>query len=231
MPKNTDPECWLCCCEGADVCGWGEKPPKNKSPGSHQVEQHAKRAFQDGEAACHVGDGLCLSCWLFFLVEALWSAPELSPLSRCHRGFMPPLSGHQILAVGAQPAGRISAKGLGASLPTLPLGRGQLLPPGIPAISCSCQRRDCPHARGCVPPFPAPCQLQTKGLHACNISGHVVLSVPTASRAGGGCCHAIREFGEASRSCELFVQSHLPAAGIEPGSGTAVAELGKHNNG
>lgn len=217
--------------KGADVCGWGEKPPNNKSHGSHQVEQCAKRAFQGGEADCHVGDVLCPSCWLFFLAGASWDAPELSPLSQCHWGFTVPLSGHQILAAGAQPAGRISAKALGASIPTLPLGRGHLLPPGIAAISCSCQRRDCPHASGCVPPFPAPWQLQAKGLHACSISGHAALSVPTARRAGGGCCHASKEFGEVSRPHELFVQSHLPAPSIEPGSGTAVAELERHSNG
>lgn len=165
---------------------------------------------------------------------ALWGALELSPLSWCRWGCTVPLSGHQTSAAGAQPAGRIPAKApsaLGASVPTWPLRRGHLVSPGIPAISCSCQRGD--HPRGRVPPLPAPLQLQAKGLHACSVSGNAMLSVPTASQAGGGCRCTSREFGEPSRSLphELFVESHLPTPGTELGSGTGVAELERHSNG
>lgn len=56
---------------------------------------------------------------------------------------------------------------LGASIPTQPLGRGHLLPPGIPAISCSCQHGDRPRAQGHGPPLPAPCSCRQRiSMHA-----------------------------------------------------------------
>lgn len=74
--------------------------------------------------------------------------------------------------------------------------------PASPGHPCHQLQLPCPSP-------PGPLQLQAKGLRACSISGHAALSVPTASRAGGGCRHAGREFGP----CEPFVQSHLPAPG------------------
>ncbi|XP_048166184.1 uncharacterized protein LOC125328943 [Corvus hawaiiensis] len=83
------------------------------------------------------------------------------------------------------------------------LGKGHLLPPGMPAISCSCQPGDCPRAWGLVPSLPAPSSCRQRGW------GQAVLSVPAASWEGGGCCCASREFGEVSRplSRELLVQT------------------------
>lgn len=130
--------------------------------------------------------------------------------------------------------GCISAKtlsALGASVPAQPLGRGHLLPPGIPAVSCHSQPEVCPCIWDRVPPFPALSQLQAKSLHACSISGQVMLLVPTASQAEGGCCCTCRELGEVSRPREPFTQSHLPALGTKLGFSMAVTGLERCSNG
>lgn len=105
--------------------------------------------------------------------------PELSPPSW---GCTAPLS-HQTLSLGTQPGGHPSAKApaaLGCQQCHPALGKGHLLPPGIAAISCSCQ----PGAVS-LPSLPRP-----------------------AAGKGAGDTQGW-EFEELSRAlpCELFVQT------------------------
>lgn len=118
------------------------------------------------------------------------------------------MSGHQMLATGTQPAGHVSAEALlalGASVPTQPSGRGHLLPPGIPAISCH------------VLPLPAPRSCEVRALCARSISGRTALPVPTASQAGGRLPPPPPNLDPTSH---LYKGICLPL-GAEPGTGMA----------
>ena len=136
-----------------------------------------------------------------------------------------------MLAAGAQPAGRISAKApsaLGASLP-FPPSRwegGTCFPRGIPAVSCSCRCGD--RARGRVPPLPAPCSCRrrvsphaaSRGMQRCRCQLPAGQGEAAATPAGN-----LERFPDLFPR-ELFVQSHLPALGTELGSGTELEGRG-----